>query len=55
MGEQMDGDELWEIGVWGTDADWFKATGQCGYCGQDCGCGGCGEPCRTCPEIRGVS
>lgn len=55
---------MWRLGAEGTDADWFKATGHCGSCGDvgsNCGCDGkCGcfslhgprkEPYRSPAEL----
>lgn len=50
---EEDADELWEIANYGSDAAWFKATGNCGGCGSAVNPADAGEgfpicTCRNC-------
>jgi len=41
-------DEIWQIGVYGSDLQWHEATGNCGGCGLDT----C-HPDQPCGDVRG--
>ena len=44
-------DLIWKVANHGGDNDWYRLTGHCGGCGEDCGCGGClSDYCSRCPD-----